>query len=127
MISRLELKLSRHSILRLRYHECDDWNVTSTTTITTNSGDGDGNDNNSPLENIQKKLERFGITYIPLNFDGSLVMNNPIDPSSKRYFFKQVEPTRGTTTSTTSSSSSCLLYTSPSPRDLSTSRMPSSA
>ena len=40
---------------------------------------------------------------------------------------KLQECTTSTTTTTTSTSTTCLLYTSPSPRDLSTSRMPSSA
>ena len=84
MISRLENSTDRQLRLRLRYHECE-WKKKE-------DGDGDGH----PLKRLQDKLEKFGLSYIPLNHDGSLVMNNPIDPSSKRYFFKQAEAQKET-------------------------------
>lgn len=86
MISRLENSIDRQLRLRLRYHECE-WKKKE---------DGDGDGDSHPLKRLQDKLEKFGLSYIPLNHDGSLVMNNPIDASSKRYFFKQVEAQKET-------------------------------
>ena len=44
-----------------------------------------------------------------------------------KYEITQDDIDRGTAASSAGSNTTCLLYTSPSPRDLSTSRMPSSA
>jgi hypothetical protein len=78
LLNSLEETVGRSARLRLRYHQYK---------------------RDTPfLEPLQERLRKFGINYIPLNADGSLVMNNPMDPFSKRYFFKRPEETMSSDT-----------------------------
>ena len=75
--------------------------------------DSDGEDDDLYKDKLVKKVSNEVITDLtqPLLGDCSLELITFDDPKGKEVFWH----------------SSCLLYTSPSPRDLSTSRMPSSA
>ena len=72
-------------------------------------------------ENCLKKSKEVGLDceFIQSNLEGDLV--NTIQDARKTYDGMIINAAAFTHTSV------CLLYTSPSPRDLSTSRMPSSA
>jgi hypothetical protein len=86
-MDRLEETVGRLTRLRLRQHNLHKLY---------NSIRNSENKNQTPLELLQKRLQKFGISYLPLNPDGSLVMNNPLDSTSKRYFFHKPEATAGT-------------------------------
>jgi hypothetical protein len=86
-MDRLEETVGRLTRLRLRQH-----NLHKLYNTIRNSE----NRNQTPLELLQKRLQKFGISYLPLNPDGSLVMNNPLDSTSKRYFFQKPEATLAT-------------------------------
>ena len=63
---------------------------------------------------VDRSLDPKRQSIVIVSIDGELVIKKLMKDQSKNYYLK-------------SENSNCLLYTSPSPRDLSTSRMPSSA
>ena len=70
----------------------------------------------------------YGSNYyiVTSEFKVYLCINNGATPTTPNGTTSKVEPTH-TSTTVPEQDTTCLLYTSPSPRDLSTSRMPSSA
>ena len=67
------------------------------------------------------------LTFSPGSVAWSLTAVQPVVIDQLGFGFSQWNDSIGKTVSDGALSSVCLLYTSPSPRDLSTSRMPSSA
>ena len=90
----------------------------------------DQDDLDERLEGVTVQLFNLGEDGIAENGDDELVAEDVTDANG-RYFFEDLVPgdyyVAIPTVDPNFPVSSCLLYTSPSPRDLSTSRMPSSA
>ena len=81
----------------------------------------------APPDDTVSDLERLGCIFLQLEMNAKGL--NPIEGIALRQRFKRVFQNEqpDVVLSYTIKNNLCLLYTSPSPRDLSTSRMPSSA
>eukprot|EP00980_Cylindrotheca_fusiformis_P019830 scaffold6966_cov112-Cylindrotheca_fusiformis.AAC.8 len=92
-MDRVEEAVGRLTRLRLRQHNM----YLLYPAMLTAEGDNNSKPKPTPLEFLQERLQKFGISYLPINPDGSLVMNNPLE---------QCNSTKKTTTTTTTSSTS---------------------
>ena len=100
-------------------------NFNSTTlgdSLTAGDADGDANGNSTSIRPLWTTLGG-GTSHVSNDY---IKMSNTTDSNHSQWRTTQVDKRDGVSAASISVSS-CLLYTSPSPRDLSTSRMPSSA
>ena len=78
-----------------------------------------------------KRLARFLFRFRPLEYNDSNIIDKWLGPSLNNYVLNGLKGAESYFISVipyfNEEVGNCLLYTSPSPRDLSTSRMPSSA
>ncbi|CAJ1947931.1 unnamed protein product [Cylindrotheca closterium] len=92
-LEHLEDRVGRNVRLRLRFHNLFELQLEELRNSNEASEVDDENDEKDPFGVLRKRLIQFGIPNIPLNSDGTLIMHNPIDSSSKRFFFTRPEYT----------------------------------
>ena len=91
-LEHLEDRVGRNVRLRLRFHNLFELQLEELRN-SNQASEADENDKNDPFAVLRKRLVQFGIPNVPLNSDGTLIMHNPIDSSSKRFFFTRPECT----------------------------------
>ncbi|KAL3940956.1 MAG: hypothetical protein SGBAC_004609 [Bacillariaceae sp.] len=100
-LEHLEDRVGRNVRLRLRFHSLFQLQVEDLlfrsyqqeNAETEEDKDKEDDDEKDPFGILHRLLARFGIPDVPLNNDGTLIMHNPIDSSSKRFFFTRPEHT----------------------------------
>ena len=89
-LEHLEDRVGRNVRLRLRFHNLFQLKLEE---LAANRDDAAAakDQEEDPFRLLRKRLTQFGIPNLPLNSDGTLIMHNPIDASSKRFFFTRPE------------------------------------